>query len=263
VNTTPSDKSRRRAKRVARRTARLRLVLAARNFAAACGGRADPDAVARMVRHMLRTQPAGHEPAPTHGHNTDLNQDAERPGPEAEPMEAQSLPCGTALRGDAPSQALPDHPMVVLHRPEIPPNAGSVARLCAAFRMPMAIVGPISFELSERAFRRAGLDYWPWVDLHYYSNWQAFVAKHGHRRMVFVETTGTDSVADFGFGSDDALVFGSETSGLPQDILKQTYAQPAAQVVIPMWQDEVRSINLANAVAIVASHAVHGATKIL
>lgn len=167
--------------------------------------------------------------------------------------------------------AHPSNPVVVLFRPEIPPNAGSVARLCAAFRLRLVLIGPLGFDVTEKAFRRAGLDYWPWVDLDFFADWRSFrqCPDYAGTRAVFVETTGSESVHTFAFQPRDLLVFGSETSGLPDWLLSgaasehSVYAvstcaesEPRAVVRIPMQQPHVRSINLANSVAIVASHAL-------
>lgn len=267
-----SRQRRRRRQRLERRTARLRLVAAARSFAFAHGRSADPLAVARMVAHVLQSA-AERPPAPVASASSarpcgllaqaapqeckQVSEDALEDVLE-EGAQARGLACGETLHALGSGLALPHHPLVVLYRPEIPPNAGSVARLCAAFRMPFAIVGPIAFELSARAFRRAGLDYWPWVELTYYADWKAFAAAEARRRFVFVETSGTAAVASFAFGPGDALIFGSETSGLPPELLgSAVHPRPHEVVRIPMWQDQVRSINLANAVSIVASHALN------
>lgn len=158
----------------------------------------------------------------------------------------------------AQSPALVDHPLIVLYRPEIPPNTGTIARLCAAFRMKLVLIGPIGFDLSEKAFRRAGLDYWPWVDLTVCESWDEFLEKWPERRLVFFETSGSLDIGDFVFGKRDALVFGPETSGVPASIMERAYPQGSSCLRIPMWQPAVRSINLANSVSIAATHALHG-----
>lgn len=174
----------------------------------------------------------------------------------------------------AAGNAAPGHPVVVLYRPEIPPNTGTIARLCAAFRLRLVLIGPLGFDVTEKAFRRAGLDYWPWVDIDYFDDWVNFLQDPLSQggRLVFVETTGSESVETFQFLPSDCLIFGSETKGLPdwllagaqhEDGLRKSVSEGSGDgatrcVRIPMSQPNVRSINLANSVAIVASHALRG-----
>lgn len=190
--------------------------------------------------------------------------------PTHRPGAPRHVPSGEAER-HLVGNALPGNPVVVLFRPEIPPNAGTIARLCAAFRLKLVLIGPLGFDVTEKAFRRAGLDYWPWVDLDFFADWQSFrqSPEYAGARMVFVETTGPESVHAFAFQSGDLLVFGSETSGLPGWLLSGADGEQSADearpcreygsqavVRIPMPQPHVRSINLANSVAIVTSHAL-------
>lgn len=142
---------------------------------------------------------------------------------------------------------------IVLWEPEIPPNTGNVARLCAALAMPLDLVGPLGFSISDRRVKRAGLDYWEDVDLTYHPNRAAFEAAHGDPRNAWYLTTkGRTEYWDVRFRPGDFLVFGSETRGLPADLRDR---HPDRCLVIPHGQ-AVRSLNLSNAVAIVAYEAM-------
>jgi tRNA (cytidine/uridine-2'-O-)-methyltransferase len=247
-----------------RRNARAELGTAVQRFWKLHESAMSPQGFGRMVgamayklQHQKGLTPAamqtgGDQPQALPRNTANLPGDPKKPSTPGAALEN-----GSTLNPSSRGLALPNHPMIVLYRPEIPPNTGTIARLCAAFRMPLVLIGPMGFAVDEKAFRRAGLDYWPWVDLTYFADWNSFVSSSPGRRLVFVETTGSAAVGEFCFNSNDALVFGPETSGIPADVVAQPYATPSATLHIPMWQENVRSINLANAVAIVASHAVH------
>ena len=137
---------------------------------------------------------------------------------------------------------------VVLFEPEIPPNTGSVARLCAATGSPLHLIEPLGFKIDDKHLKRAGLDYWPHVDLRLHGSWQAFIHLHGCVRLHFFSKKAAKSYISARFREDDFLVFGPETRGLPEDLLA---ANEADSYVIPMMSPAVRSLNLANAVSIV------------
>ena len=137
---------------------------------------------------------------------------------------------------------------VVLFEPEIPPNTGSVARLCAATRSPLHLVEPLGFELDDKHLKRAGLDYWPHVDLRVHGSWEGFMERHGRERLHYFSRRAARSYVSARFRRGDFLVFGPETRGLPAHILD---ANEAHSYVIPMMSPAVRSLNLANAVSIV------------
>ena len=137
---------------------------------------------------------------------------------------------------------------VVLFEPEIPPNTGSVARLCAATRSPLHLIEPLGFQLDDKHLKRAGLDYWPHVDLRVHGSWRQFLRRHGEGRMFFFSRKAARSYVTARYREADFLVFGPETRGLPESLLN---AHEAQSYLIPMMSPAVRSLNLANAVSIV------------
>lgn len=138
---------------------------------------------------------------------------------------------------------------IVLVEPEIPQNTGSIARTCAATNTPLHLVGKLGFELDEKRIRRAGLDYWPWVNLTEHESWESFTTSTNPQNIWLLSKFGERSYWDASFAPGDALVFGSETKGLPSQI-KEHY--PAPQLLrIPMENKNVRSLNLSNAVSLV------------
>lgn len=145
---------------------------------------------------------------------------------------------------------------VVLVEPEIPPNTGNVARLCAATASPLHLVGRLGFRIDEQSVRRAGVDYWHLVDLRQHIDFEHFLHAWGKggsgpapatpARLHLFSATATRSYLDAGFASGDALVFGRESVGLPDELL----ARFADHVVGIPTLGKVRSLNLANAVGI-------------
>jgi tRNA (cytidine/uridine-2'-O-)-methyltransferase len=139
-------------------------------------------------------------------------------------------------------------PRVVLVNPLIPPNTGNIARTCAATGTDLHLVGPLGFELSDRYLKRAGLDYWPYVQLTVHESLAAFQQAHQKigGRLVAFTTKGTCSHVQFKFQEPDWLLFGSETEGLPAGLM----AACDARVQIPMYQPQVRSLNLSVSAAV-------------
>lgn len=137
---------------------------------------------------------------------------------------------------------------VVLFEPEIPPNTGSVARLCAATLTPLHLIEPLGFKIDDKHLKRAGLDYWPYVDLHVHKSWDAFVAAVRPEKLRFFSKKAACSYTSAKFDDNDFLVFGPETRGLPDEMLK-TFGPCVFR--IPMMGTGVRSLNLSNAVSIV------------
>ena len=142
---------------------------------------------------------------------------------------------------------------VVLVEPEIPPNTGNVGRLCLGAGAVLHLVEPLGFDLSEKALRRAGLDYWDRVQVRRWPSWSAFAeALPPEARVFFLTTKASRPYWDVVFAEGDYLVFGRETRGLPETLLQ---AYPSQCVTIPM-EPETRSLNLATSVGIVLYEAL-------
>lgn len=138
---------------------------------------------------------------------------------------------------------------IVLIEPQIPPNTGSIGRLCAATNTPLTLVEPLGFSLEDRYLKRAGLDYWPWIDLKVTGDWRDALAGPG--RVWLFSARATRSYLDVQFEAHDLLVFGRESTGLRPDVLD---AYPAEHhLTIPMDNPNVRSLNLAQCAAIALS----------
>ncbi len=139
-------------------------------------------------------------------------------------------------------------PQVVLVQPQIPPNTGNIARTCAATQTELHLIGPLGFEISDRYLKRAGLDYWPYVNLHIYDSIDAFSSMHQHRggRWIGFSTQGKANYVQFQYNDNDWLFFGCETEGLPTQLLQAC----DASVYIPMSQSHVRSLNLSVSAAL-------------
>lgn len=143
---------------------------------------------------------------------------------------------------------------VVLVEPEIAPNTGNVARLCAATQSQLHLVEPLGFELSDTQLKRAGMDYWQHVQWTRWPSWPEFehVLTKG-ARLWFVESGGPRRYNEARFSADDYLVFGRETAGLPGKLLQ---AHQEQWLRIPMFNPKARSLNLANCVALVLFEAL-------
>ena len=137
---------------------------------------------------------------------------------------------------------------IVLYSPEIPQNTGNISRTCAVTGASLHIIKPIGFEISDRTLKRAGLDYWDKLDIHYYENYDEFVAKWGGKEMYYFSSKGKKCYAEVDYPDEVFLVFGKETAGLPDELIQQN-ADRALR--IPML-DNRRCLNLSNAVAIAA-----------
>ncbi|MBO4301170.1 MAG: tRNA (cytidine(34)-2'-O)-methyltransferase [Desulfovibrio sp.] len=140
---------------------------------------------------------------------------------------------------------------IVLYEPEIPPNTGNIARLCAATDVRLHLIEPLGFKLENRYLKRAGLDYWPNVHLDVWPDWSSFDAEGRQGARLVCTSAKKDRaetcVQNFTFQPEDCLVFGPETRGLPQGILRLT----PYHVRIPMLAGRVRSLNLSTAAGIV------------
>jgi tRNA (cytidine/uridine-2'-O-)-methyltransferase len=143
---------------------------------------------------------------------------------------------------------------VVLVEPEIAPNTGNVARLCAVTRARLHLIEPLGFRLDDRALKRAGMDYWNEVTWQRWPDWRAFrAAQPAEARLWFVESGGPRVYADASFGPGDYLVFGRETAGLPRGLLEEAGDR---WLRIPMANPTARSLNLSNCVALVLFEAL-------
>ena len=141
---------------------------------------------------------------------------------------------------------------IVLCQPEIPHNTGAIGRVCVGLGWPLHLVRPLGFHLSGHWVKRAGLDYWDHLDVRVHDTWTAFLEAVRPGRLFLMSTRGTRSLYSCVFAPGDALVFGSESRGLPEDF----YVQHAERLFrIPMPGEHARSINLANAVSIAAYEA--------
>src|SRR5882672_10664436 len=148
---------------------------------------------------------------------------------------------------------------IVFVEPEIPPNTGTTARLCAATNTTFHLVGPLGFSLEDRYLKRAGLDYWPYVDVHTYQDWADFLQRRPRGRLLAFSARATRSYTQARYQLEDLLVFGSETRGLPEH-LRVTLADTL--YTIPMEGTHVRSLNLSNAAAIVLYEALRQLGKV-
>lgn len=143
---------------------------------------------------------------------------------------------------------------IVLLQPEIPPNTGNVARLCAATRTTLHLIEPFGFKLDDAALKRAGMDYWQHVTWHRWPNWTAFTEQLlPEARLWFIESNGPQLYSEVKFAANDYLVFGRETAGLPNQILEQNRER---WLRIPMFNPAARSLNLSNCVALVLFEAL-------
>jgi tRNA (cytidine/uridine-2'-O-)-methyltransferase len=143
---------------------------------------------------------------------------------------------------------------LVLVEPEIPPNTGNVARLCAATKTRLHLIEPFGFELDDRQLKRAGMDYWQHVEWRRWPNWSEFHKQlPTGARLWFVESNGPRLYSDAAFAPDDYLVFGRETAGLPKQLLEQNRD---CWLRIPMFNEASRSLNLSNCAAIVLFEAL-------
>ncbi|MDB6065903.1 MAG: S-adenosyl-L-methionine dependent tRNA/rRNA methyltransferase, SpoU [Pedosphaera sp.] len=143
---------------------------------------------------------------------------------------------------------------IVLVEPEIPPNTGNVARLCAATRTRLHLIEPFGFQLEDKQLKRAGMDYWQQVEWHRWRSWAVFRAQLlPGARLWFVESDGPRIYSEVQFAPEDYLVFGRETAGLPRQLLEQNRDN---WLRIPMFNEASRSLNLSNCAAIVLFEAL-------
>lgn len=143
---------------------------------------------------------------------------------------------------------------IVFVEPEIPGNTGNIARTCAATGEHLHLVKPLGFDIDEKAVRRAGLDYWPYVNLTVYESLDEFLEKNANRRMFLATTKGGQRYTDVEYKDDDMILFGRETAGLPRSFIEQNSSMA---IRIPMSKEtRLRSLNLANSANIVLFEAL-------
>jgi tRNA (cytidine/uridine-2'-O-)-methyltransferase len=151
-------------------------------------------------------------------------------------------------------------PRIVLFEPQIPPNTGNVARTCAATATPLHLIEPLGFQIDDRTLKRAGLDYWPLVDLHRHADWEAFERQRQHDggRLIALSSHASTAYDTVAYEPSDWLLFGRETDGLPAGVIDQA----DVRLVIPMCHTPtptgqcVRSLNLSVSVGVVLFEAL-------
>lgn len=141
---------------------------------------------------------------------------------------------------------------IVLLEPEIPANTGNIGRTCVATGTRLHLIEPLGFSLSEKALKRAGMDYWPDLDVTTYVDYEDFLARNPDAQIFFATTKGRHIYSDASYPDGCYIVFGKESAGIPEEILK---AHPDTCVRIPMI-GETRSLNLSNSVAVVLYEAL-------
>lgn len=141
---------------------------------------------------------------------------------------------------------------IVLVEPEIPANTGNIARTCAATGTILHLVRPLGFSTDDRYLKRAGLDYWHLVEIHYHNNFEELHRLYPENRFYFATTKGGHTYTEMRYNANDFLVFGKETRGLPEELLAR---HPESCIRVPML-NEARSLNLANSVAVILYEAL-------
>ena len=141
---------------------------------------------------------------------------------------------------------------IVLLEPEIPANTGNIGRTCVATGTDLHLIEPLGFQLNEKSIKRAGMDYWEHLNVTRYMNFDEFKKKHPDAKIWMATTKAKHVYTDVKFGPDDFIMFGKESAGIPEEILKQ---HPDTAVRIPMI-GETRSLNLSNSVAILTYEAL-------
>lgn len=143
---------------------------------------------------------------------------------------------------------------IVFVEPEIPPNTGNIARTCAATGTKLHLVEPLGFSIDDKSVKRAGLDYWPYVELEVHKSLEAFMEKYGDQRLWLATTKGGNIYADVTYEDGDFILFGRETKGLPKYFVEE---HKDTAVRIPMSADtRTRSFNLSNSANIILFEAL-------
>ncbi|NFO13343.1 tRNA (cytidine(34)-2'-O)-methyltransferase [Clostridium botulinum] len=140
---------------------------------------------------------------------------------------------------------------IVLYQPEIPQNTGNIARTCVLTDSKLHLIKPLGFDIDEKHVRRAGLDYWKYLDLEIHESYEAFMEKYKNERIFLSSTHAGDYYSEISFQKGDFIMFGRESSGVPESI-----HEVVTGMRIPMIQSSTRSLNLSNTVSIVAYEAL-------
>jgi tRNA (cytidine/uridine-2'-O-)-methyltransferase len=139
---------------------------------------------------------------------------------------------------------------IVLYQPEIPPNTGNIARTCALTGIKLHLIKPLGFHIDDKSLKRAGLDYWHLLNLEVHESLDAFLLKYGNEEIYLSTTKATQYYTEVDYSDNCFIIFGKETAGLPDELHKKYKSN---EIKIPMRSHEdVRSLNLSNAVAIIA-----------
>ena len=141
---------------------------------------------------------------------------------------------------------------IVLHEPEIPANTGNIGRTCVATGTSLHLIKPLRFDISDKAVRRAGMDYWKELDLHVYEDFEEFVEKNPGARIYMATTKARKAYTEVEYKGNDFIMFGKESAGIPEEILVK---YEDTSVRIPMI-GEIRSLNLSNSVSIILYEAL-------
>ena len=141
---------------------------------------------------------------------------------------------------------------IVLHEPEIPANTGNIGRTCVATGTSLHLIKPLGFDISDKAVRRAGMDYWKELDLHVYENFEEFVERNPGAKIYMATTKAKKAYTEVEYTENDFIMFGKESAGIPEEILVK-YEETSVR--IPMI-GEIRSLNLSNPVSIILYEAL-------
>lgn len=141
---------------------------------------------------------------------------------------------------------------IVLHEPEIPQNTGNISRTCAVTHSKLHLIKPLGFSVEDRYLKRSGLDYWQFLDVSYYENFEDFLDKNPNAKIFMATTKAKKIYTDVTYSENDFIMFGKESAGIPEEILLK---YKDTSIRIPMY-DELRSLNLSNSVAIILYEAL-------
>ena len=141
---------------------------------------------------------------------------------------------------------------IVLHEPEIPQNTGNISRTCAVTHSTLHLIKPLGFSVDDKYLKRSGLDYWQYLDVRYYENFEDFIEKNPGAKIYMATTKAKKIYTDVSYSENDYIMFGKESAGIPEELLVEN---EEACILIPML-DEIRSLNLSNSAAIVLYEAL-------